>query len=177
MGELLCHMWLLGLPCSLGGDEWLRDNIFYLFIRFFLMNKNRKCRETTVLPLHPHLLSKKKGNTAFGPNIKEFSISLFRYKDQRYFFTLHLWSITVWFVFFLVSFFNWTDRNVRHMGPFHTFSKYFLCRCVFRVQVQSSTGLTASAMESQVLFYPPKWDPFWCDIWENYQCMGEQGRG
>lgn len=43
MGELLCHMWLLGLPCSLGGDEWLRDNIFYLFIRFSLMNKNRKC--------------------------------------------------------------------------------------------------------------------------------------
>lgn len=27
------------------------------------------------------------------------------------------------------------------------------------------------------LFYPPKWDPFWCDIWENYQSIREQERG
>lgn len=25
-------------------------------------------------------------------------------------------------------------------------------------------------------FCPPKWDPFWCDIWENYQCMGGAGK-
>lgn len=44
MGKLLCHMWLLGLPCPPGGNEWLWHNIFFvLFIHSSLMSKNRKC--------------------------------------------------------------------------------------------------------------------------------------
>lgn len=141
MGELLCHMWLLGLPCSLGGDEWLRDNIFYLFIRFSLMSKNRKCGwDHRVAPLVQKKKEKKKKN--IGPNIKEFSISLCSSTEIRDIFSPFI------FDFFQIEY----DINVRCMALFHTFSKYSLCSCVFRVQVQSSTGPPASAMESQVLF-------------------------
>lgn len=39
------------------------------------------------------------------------------------------------------------------MGPHHTFADCFF-------------------LEESGLFYPLTWDSFWCDIWENYQCLG-----
>lgn len=56
MCELLCHAWLLGLPCSPGEgeDEWLGDNIFYLFIQFPLMNKNLRRGSDQRIRVSPH---------------------------------------------------------------------------------------------------------------------------
>lgn len=120
MGELLRHMWLLGLPCSLGGDEWLRDNIFYLFIRFSLMNKNRKCGwDHSITPLVKKM-------QPLVQTLKNLLFSQFRYKVQRYFF----YPSTLIFNWgFLKR--NWTDINVWHMALFHTFSKYFFAAVFF----------------------------------------------
>lgn len=133
------------------------------------MNKNGKCGcETTMLP--PFKKKKKKKQ----PLVKTFEnfFSLCFSTRFRDIFTRPIWSITLRL---FKKKLNW-HKCVAH-GPFSHHLKILLCGCGFWVQVRSNTGPPTSAMESQVLFYPPKWDPFWCDIWENYQSIREQERG
>lgn len=167
MGELLCHMWLLGLPCSLGGDEWLRDNIFYLFIRFSLMNKNRKCGwDHSIAPL-----SKKKIQP-LAEALKNFLfLSVLVQRAEIFFHPSSLIHNCDFFFFKL----NW--HKCLAPGSFsHLFKVLPLQPCFWSSGAihRRSTHICNGESGS---FYPPKWDPFWCDIWENYQCMGEQERG
>lgn len=127
------------------GEEWLRDNIFYLFIRFPLINKNRKCGwDQSIAPL----VKKIKKRQPLAEALRNFLfLSVLVQRSEIFFHPLSL--IYNCDFFFLL---NWTDISVWHLAPFHTFSKYFLCSCVFGVQVQSTTGPPTSVMESQVLF-------------------------
>lgn len=152
-----------------GEDEWLGDNIFYLFIQFPLMNKNLRRgsdqrirvspHHTTTLTLCPPtpIPSEKQIKQIFDFDTRSFSPLIFDPGVILSF--LHV----CFFLFF--CFFQ--EMAMTSMVARHAADAQHLPCCFLFCTFSHSPAQVQPRLESSL-----KWDPFRCDIWESYLCAG-----
>lgn len=162
MGKLLCHMWLPRLLCFPGGMSDCETKHFIYLYHSFLMNKNRKYgKDHNNMPF-----VQRKKTAGCAPIMKKFLLLSVPEQRSKMFFPP------------LSFIYDWVKLSWHICATCVPFFPHLLktlpLRPCFYSSCASQHGSTHICSGESGPSYPPKWDPFWCDIWENYQCMGEQ---
>lgn len=83
----------------------------------------------------------------------------------------------LWWLCKMFYFLNWTHSNMQHSALFPRLFKTPPLQMCFKSSGAIRRRSTHICNGESGPLYQPKWDPFWCDIWKNHQCMGEHRGG